>query len=185
MSQYKHLTEINLSANAYVTKLGTNNGIIISDDGLHNWTSNEAIISTYFYAKNAFKFDLFIKCYVPNGESELQMTLDRTLFSVSGSVKVSGTQFQSFKVGSYEILSKGYHRIDLRGVSKTGQYFADVSQLLIGQNTTEDNVVAVDKNTDRRTPSIHLQYVLPKDNIEYYYNEVTVVNGFDPKVKAN
>ena len=178
--QLRRFTEVSLSANAFVTKRGKNGTELIGSDGLHNWTSDETIISIYFFSKSGVKFDLLIKCKVlPNGESKLQLTLD----GISHSVSVIGTEYHTFPVGSYEVKSRGYHKIDLKGVNKSGSYFADVSHLVFGQPSTDASIEGIAANPDRSTPALHLWYDLPTNshqNVEYYYNEVNVVKEEDP-----
>ena len=178
-SSYKHTTAVNLSANGFVTKRGKNDGLTIGSDGLNDWTSNESIVSVYFYANKPFKFDLLIKCKVTSGESNVQITMDDKPEPIE-TVNVIGVQYQTIKVGSVEVTSIGYHRIDMKGVTRTGQTFADISQLMIAENTDEQNVKVLSSKHDRRVPQIQLWFVLPKMTPEFFYNEVTVPFGFDP-----
>ena len=112
ISTYKHTTAINVSANGFVTKRGKNDGFTIGSDGLKDWTSNESIVSVYFYANKPFKFDLMIKCKVNSGESNVLFTLDDKPEPIE-TVTVSGVQYQIIKVGLVEVKNKGYHRIDM------------------------------------------------------------------------
>lgn len=176
---YKHVTAANLSANAYVTHRGKTDSIKITGDGLHDWTSDESIVSVYFYANNAFGFDLLLKCKVSSGKSEVRISLDGKPVP-NGTVTIAGNEYRTIKVCSIQVPNKGYHRIDLKGVTRSGPNFGDVVQVLFGEKSTDGSVKVMASNGNRRVPQIQLWYGLPKTTLEFFYNEVTVISGFDP-----
>jgi len=175
---------ISLSANGWVTKHADNAPEVITDLGLGNWTTHESIISVYFHCSKSGQIDVSLRCKVPVGKSRLQLSIHKTALKVD----VTGDQYNVVKVGQFLIQHSGYVKLDMQGVSKTGNYFADVSHLVISGELVDSQSIAyiheepkADIYWSRRGPSIHLDYELPiKEQSEYYYNEVTVPLGFDP-----
>jgi hypothetical protein len=82
-------------------------------------------------------------------------------------------------VGTINVPAAGYVKVDLRGISKKGGYFGDVSALRVTSaaalNYAND---AANYYWSRRGPSVHLNYNAPA-NTEYFYNELTVPQGQD------
>lgn len=78
-------------------------------------------------------------------------------------------------VGSINIKQPGYVRIDLQGISKQGNTFGEVQQLIADNVTGKSNFVKdFSDYWGRRGPFVHLGYTLPKGDTEWFYNEVTV-----------
>jgi hypothetical protein len=96
---------------------------------------------------------------------------------------MSGTAFTTYNVGTVNITSPGYVKVNFQGVSKTGGYFADVSDLIISGPVVASNVQYANDSANfywsRRGPSVHLGYTAPA-NTQWFYNEVTVPVGQDP-----
>ena len=53
----------------------------------------------------------------------------------------------------------------MRGVSKSGQYFADVSQAMIGQFTEQNNVKYLEQYSDWQCTGLSLWYGLTTTNV--------------------
>ena len=74
----------------------------------------------------------------------------------------------------------------MKGISKTGSVYADVSDLIIQHIKPDSNIVYVKNGSSfhfgRRGPSVHLRYTVPdnlKSNISWFYNEITIPPGND------
>ena len=51
-------TQVPLGGNAYITTVSPTGDELIDDNGLHNWDSTQAVISTYFDVQQAGQLDL-------------------------------------------------------------------------------------------------------------------------------
>ena len=98
-------------------------------------------------------------------------------------ITIVNTEFDTVNAGNFTINNPGYQWIELRGISKSADVFAEVSNILIGGKATEGKVYFVkdDFYWGRRGPSVHLRYEVPSEagNIVWFYNEVTVPEGND------
>ncbi|MDF2188557.1 DUF5077 domain-containing protein [Paraflavitalea sp. CAU 1676] len=168
-----------LGGNAYITQKDAGAAEVIASYGLANWTSANTITSTYFRLGNTGQLTVAVKAKVPSGTSSIRVTVNGTPFTLSG---LTGKNAQTYTAGTVSITAAGYVKVDLQGISKTGGYFADVSDLVISGSATNSNVLyandAANYYWSRRGPSVHLGYSAPA-NTEWFYNEVTVPTGED------
>ncbi|MCD7936340.1 MAG: DUF3472 domain-containing protein, partial [Tannerellaceae bacterium] len=71
---------------------------------------------------------------------------------------------------------------DLKGVSKQGTEYPHLAELLIDGEAAAEPLNFV-RNFETywglRGPSVHLKYTLPEEDVEYFYNEITVPEGED------
>lgn len=169
-----------LGGNAYITHASPANDETITDTGLHNWDSSQAVISVYFDVQQAGELQLSLVGAL-NGASHslVRVSIDRQVRFVHlglGSPSV-------IPVGNFFIHKPGYVKVDLQGVSTDGAYYGDISGLQIaGSATAAGTVFANDPANfywSLRGPSVHLGYSVPA-NTEYFYSEVTVPKGQDP-----
>jgi hypothetical protein len=101
--------------------------------------------------------------------------------------KVTGSAVQEMPLGTISVKAAGYVRVDLQGLRKEGQVFAEVADLLVESEVADlklDYVKDAAENRfywGRRGPSVHLGYELPAGKtVEYFYNEVMVPEGQEP-----
>ncbi len=171
-------TSIPLGGNAFVTQAVSGGSEIITDNGLGNWTNVNAVTSVFFRLGQTGKLTLSVRAKVPSGKSAIKISLNGLNFTR----KLEGPGYKIYPVGSMMITSPGYYKVDLKGISKTGNYFADVSDIIISGPAASANVIFANdpKNFywSRRGPSVHLNYSAP-DNTEWFYNEITVPAGED------
>lgn len=157
---------INLSGNGYVTT--GQDGAVITDNGLEDWTSPESVISVYFYLHEPSKADLSL---LAKGDSQIMVSYGKKSFKVN----LHSEDYKQVPVGKIDIKKPGYVKVDLQGISKKGTYFGDVKQLLVDNVTGPSNYVKdFSDYWGRRGPSVHLAYTLPEGDTEWFYNEVTV-----------
>lgn len=171
-----------LGGNAWVHSAGKNDSTIITDSGLINWQHKETVISVYVYFNKKGAVSISPDLIVPGGGSSISIAVDgkKHEFSMAG-------QINDYRFSSWKINHTGYTRIDLQGISRTGNEFARVKELLIEGDAVDDSTAFVKNNEDnyfywgRRGPSVHLNYQLPDtaNNIEWFYNEVTVPKSND------
>jgi hypothetical protein len=168
---------IPLGGNAY-----TNAPAAITDDGLTSWASPSTITSIYFRINVPQTFDVSLRMQAPKGKSEISVSANNTTFKKQFQQPVSGV----VHIGKFNIAKPGYVKIDLKGISKTGNVYADVSDLIIQYTKKDTGIVYVKHGSSfhfgRRGPSVHLRYDVPenlKNNISWFYNELTIPEGND------
>lgn len=163
---YSETLEINLSGNGYVTKY--REGAKITKNGLEDWTSPESVISIYFYIHQPNEADLSL---MAKGNSEIEVKYENKDFKI----KLNSDAYSIIPIGKIYIKNPGYVRIDLQGISKKSAYFGEVKQLIVENVEGESNYVKdFSDYWGRRGPSVHLKYTLPQEDIEWFYNEITV-----------
>ncbi|MCD8184383.1 MAG: DUF5077 domain-containing protein [Bacteroides sp.] len=157
---------IGVSGNGYATEQRT--GARITQRSLSHWTDANSIVSVYFYVQQPTKADLSLYA---KGNSEIKVSYGKKNFKV----KLNSDALTQVPVGSINIKQPGYIRIDLQGISKQGNTFGEVQQLIADNVTGKSNFVKdFPDYWGRRGPSVHLGYTLPEGDTEWFYNEVTV-----------
>lgn len=166
LSAQPKLLQIGVSGNAYVTSCPDSTQI--TEDGIVDWTNPQTVISIYFYLHQPEKADLSLYA---KGDSEIKVSYGGKSFKV----RIQSADYARVPVGTIDITKPGYVRIDLQGISRTGNSFGDIKQLLVGNVAGESNYVKdFSDYWGRRGPSVHLAYDLPEGDTEWFYNEVTV-----------
>jgi hypothetical protein len=152
---------------------------MIADSGLSRWVDSTTIIRTFFWTEQAGEIGLGLRARVTGGRSRLAVTLGNLTTDVS----LSNARFDTIPVGHFVVRTAGYQRVDLRGIEKTGETFAEVTDLLISGSATKGNVSFVRNEFywGRRGPSVHLNYGVPAgaDDVRWFYNEITVPDRED------
>ncbi|MBB6501931.1 DUF3472 domain-containing protein [Pedobacter cryoconitis] len=175
---------IALGGNAWVKKTAAANEVI-NANGLANWTSTASVTSIYFRTEKPGNVTLSLRMKVPSGKSTFKVSVGTSSITKSA----SNAAFDTVAIGNFNIPAKGYVKVDLQGLTKTGSYFGDVSDLIISGQPVTDSLSYVKDNIDqrfywgRRGPSVHVNYTLPdaiKNNVEWFYNEINVPVGMDP-----
>ncbi|UYQ94058.1 DUF5077 domain-containing protein [Chitinophaga horti] len=170
-----------LAGNGFVTTIAGGSGEVITGNGLGNWTNAGSITSVYFRLGLTGTLNVSVRAKVaPSGSSNIKVTVNGTVFNKT----ITGSNYATHSIGSVTVGSAGYIKVDLQGVSKTGSYFGDVSDIVISGGATASNVVyandAANYYWSRRGPSVHLGYPVPSGNTaEWMYSELTVPTGED------
>lgn len=158
--------EIGMSGNSYVTR--QHDGARITDKGLAHWTDPKSVVSVYFYLHEPTTADLSL---LAKGHSEIKVSYGKKHFKV----RLDSDDFTQVPVGRISVDKSGYVRIDLQGLSKEGESFGRVKQLVAANVTGKSNYVTNFADYwGRRGPSVHLAYKMPAGDTEWFYNEVTV-----------
>lgn len=191
---------IPLAGNTYLT--AADGKANFSDKGILRWENGKkAVFSTYFKIGKPGKLVLALKgtggqggtferdgktyrSVHPDGKkgltgkSEIKITAGGKSFTV----KLTGNEPAVYPVGTVKIPEAGYVRIDLEGISHTEGSYPQLDCFLIGGEAAEGEINCV-KNFStywgRRGPSVHMNYELPREKVQYFYNEVTVPEGED------
>lgn len=174
-AQTTYTDTIPLGGNAYA-----NGKAEITDKGLVNWTGLSTI-SIYFRTDIPQTFDVSLRLQT-EGNSEIQLSLGNTSFTK----QISNTNFEDVSFGKLSVKKRGYVKIDLKGIRKTGSMFANVFALILQHEKRDTSLVYVKQGSSfhfgRRGPSVHLRYPPPdelKNDVHWFYNEITVPVGND------
>jgi hypothetical protein len=159
-------TIVTLAGNAYITA-GSSASIDENKCAIRHWNDKETVISFYFYAKKSGKIDVALQA---KGHSRIEVSL----LGKSKKVTLDSDELTRIKLGTFKVKQPGYVKMDIRGLKiNEGKTFGSVAAVYVSEEVAR---VSPDFSTHfgRRGPSVHLGYVLPKENIEWFYNEVTV-----------
>ena len=147
---------------------------VITKDGITNWQDANDTIRTYFYTEKEaiIPFGIVVK-----GTSDINVSYN----GKTESLKLNNTEFDTIYIGNYVSSKKGYNHIDLKGVSKTNEIFAEVKNFVFKQpqDSTLVKYIKDDFYFGRRGPSTHLVYETPTDDIEWFYNEIEINKNQD------
>lgn len=155
----------------------------INNAGLTSWSSGSDVITLYFRTEAAGDITLSLKLNVPEGNSVLGLkAAGKTFIS-----RINNRQPETIKIGTIQIKNFGYVKVELRGISKTGAVFAELSDLIASGSSLEKGAAYVKTNEGNyfywghRGPSVHLKYEIPKaaENVAWFYNEISVPVGQD------
>jgi len=163
-----------------------NNGAqaVINEKGLTNWVSDKDVITVYLRPETTGNLNIALKLLVPDGKSVISIVVGKKMFSKT----VSNKDTAIVKFGNITIDKAGYISLKLQGVSKTGKEYALVTDVIANGTSLAKGAAYVKNNQGNyyywghRGPSVHLNYEAPeeaKNNIEWFYNEVTVPVGED------
>jgi hypothetical protein len=172
--------KIPLAGNAFITKNVVKGTEKISEKGLVGWTNKDAFISCYVKISKTGLLNISIKARTPSSQkSSITVTVNNSSFTAN----LSEATWKTTSIGSISVDKPGYIKIDLQGISRTGSYFAEVSDIILnGESTMGENYFANDSANfywSRRGPSCHLNYTTPNTDKEYFYSELTVPVGED------
>lgn len=161
-------------------KFTRNGGIIKS--GIREWNNAEASFKSFFRIANPGILKLWVNAEVPEGTSSLEI-------SIAGKVQqveLTNHKMQDIYVGEWNLLDTGYVAITLKGLTKRGESFANISDYKIAGSAINEGTRFVRNDEGsffywgRRGPSVHLGYQVPQDiDAKWYYNEIMVPEGED------
>lgn len=172
-----------LGGNSWVTVKANNGEEEVTDMGWENWEHADAVWSIYISVQKTGVLKIAALLNVPSGVSKIKWTIN----GVSKIVTAKGSASKELEIGQWNISKPGYIKIDAQGISKTGDLFATVSELRLTGTATAGQTAFVKNNDDnyfhwgRRGPSVHINYDISgvNDDIEWFYNEITVPTGND------
>ena len=156
----------------------------INDTGLTEWSDSKDTISVYVRPENTGDLNIALKMLVLQGTSKISLAVGNEI--ITKTINNPTTNIINF--GKIAIKNPGYIKINLYGISKTGNVYAEVSDVILSGEALAKGASYVKNNEGNyyywghRGPSVHLNYKLPsvaKNNVEWFYNEVTVPVGQD------
>ncbi|HVT85785.1 MAG TPA: DUF3472 domain-containing protein [Chitinophagaceae bacterium] len=172
-----------LGGNSWVTVKAPGEIEEVTNDGWINWKNPDAVFSTYMKLAKPGTLNVYALLNVPDGKSIVECSINK----ISKKVTLSGKENQEQFLGTWNISSSGYIKIDIKGIKRSGKIFASVSELHISGSAVDANTAYV-KNNDgnyfywgRRGPSVHINYDTTEtgNDAEWFYNEITVPAGND------
>ncbi|MBQ8364968.1 MAG: DUF3472 domain-containing protein [Bacteroidaceae bacterium] len=137
---------------------------------MRNWNSTETVVSYYFKAEKCGKMNIALRA---KGHSQIEVSL----LGKKKKIKLDSDTLVRVKVGTFKVKNPGYVKMDIRGVKiNEGHSFGNVAAVIVGGEVAPVINVAPDFSSHfgRRGPSVHLAYRLPKEDVEWFYNEVVV-----------
>jgi hypothetical protein len=166
-----------VAGNTYVTNAAAS--ARVSARGIESWTGEQAILSSWFKTSRSGALDLYVKASAKGGASEINVSCAGRSFRV----QVDQTEETILPLGRIETPAEaGYIRIDMQGLKKNGAQFANVSGFYLSGPAAVEPLYFV-RNFEAywglRGPSVHLKYSLPSQEVEYFYNELTIPEGQD------
>lgn len=169
-----------LAGNTWATPANGNRQLI-TNAGIGNWTDAGIQFNTWLRISRPGTLVIRVKAR-SGGKSELQLNIHE----VKKRFTVNGTDWQWRDAGKWQVKDTGYTRIQLSGLSKTTETFAEIASYEISGTAIDAPVNYVPNNEGnffywgRRGPSVHLNYpVADSIKAEWYYNEITVPEGQD------
>jgi hypothetical protein len=173
-------------ANKQLLPIGGNawveNGGEITEDGLIDWTSPNTVCKVYLRPNKSGELKLSLLLNAEGSQSRIKVTV----LQETKTIDVEGNKQKEFYVGAWNLNSAGYVMITIQGLSKTQASFGALYSLGISGTAIGKGSSFVANNKDdyfywgRRGPSVHLNYDADGiNNIEWFYNEVTVPAGND------
>ncbi|MBU1013244.1 MAG: DUF3472 domain-containing protein [Bacteroidetes bacterium] len=167
------------SGNSWVVNDPFQSSEVISSDGITNWTNQDQIIRTYFYVDKPGQISLSLKIKTEKGSSVIKVGVG----DFSKNIIINNAEFEQIDIGNFEVHSAGYHFIELKGLEKEGNTFADVMEIKLTYDSSKNAIkyIADDFYFGRRGPSTHLLFQTPPeiDDIEWFYNEIEIDENQD------
>ncbi|MBD1393585.1 DUF3472 domain-containing protein [Mucilaginibacter glaciei] len=155
---------------------------VITDDGLTKWSDPKAVTVVYFRTDLPQTFKLSLRLRVPVGKSRIRITAGTTIFNKT----ITNAAFDTISIGELTVTTPGYIKISLKGLSKTGNVYAEVTDLIVENVNPDDQLTYVKTGSSfhfgRRGPSVHLRYAVPaavKQDVKWFYNEIEVPQKMD------
>ena len=160
---------VTLSGNAYITSGQT---AFIDEDhsAIRNWNDKETVISFYFRTIESGNMDIALQA---KGKSRIEVSL----LGKKKKVTLNSETLSRIELGTFKVKNPGYIKVDVRGLKiNEGDDFGSIESVIVGGNVSPVVSVTSDFSSHfgRRGPSVHLNYSLPEENIEWFYNEIVV-----------
>lgn len=170
----------------------SNQGGRIDSNGIAGWNDGEEWFDTWLRVTATGKLRVWVCAAVPGGKSaaagksKLSVVLGSGGTSKGVGLEVAGSDRKWYDAGLFTITDTGYQCIRIKGLSRSGPYYAQIPAIVVQGPPLDGQTAYVPNNEGnffhwgRRGPSVHLNYALPAGAAaEWFYNEVTVPEGQD------
>ncbi|MDN3583143.1 DUF3472 domain-containing protein [Mucilaginibacter flavus] len=155
---------------------------IITDEGLTHWTSAASVSTIYFRVSVKQPIQLFLRLRVHQGESTIRVTFGNKIIDK----KINNTVFDTIAIGKINVARPGHVKVNLQGIAKAGDVYADVTDVIIKTNKADNDMAYVKQGSSfyfgKRGPSVHLRFDVPRNvqgKVKWFYNEIHVPKGGD------
>lgn len=179
IKQSNYSVAIPFYGNSWVINEGKSVDGIISPDGVKNWRNGNELIRFFFKTEKTGDLNLALKARSEKGKSSVRVQLN----GQSETVIIKTDTFSVIPVGSFHVSKPGYQVVEIQGIKKQGEDFAELSDLMIGGEAAQGKIYFVrdDFYWGQRGPSVHLNYPMPENSGDalYFYNEMTIPEGND------
>jgi hypothetical protein len=167
-------SEIKTTGNSWLVNNVHKSSEVITQDGITNWLDANDTIRTYFYTEKEISIPFGI---IAKGVSEIKVSFNNQ----TEIIKLTSSDYDTLYVGNYRSSGKGYNHIDLIGIFKADNAFAEIKSIVFKQpkNSSIVKYIKDDFYFGRRGPSTHLVYEPPTDNIEWMYSEIEIDQNQD------
>ncbi len=153
----------------------------ISGEGITNWRGTASEFTIYFQTDSTCTVAAGLELSAANN-SAISITINNKNYPL----KISGSRLQEILLQKTFTLQRGYTKIVLKGLQKSGEQFPFIKNLVIKTAAPASAFHFVKEDSGnrfywgRRGPSLHLSYEAPADkNIAWFYSELTVPEGGD------
>lgn len=177
-SQDTNTQVISASANSWVIDDVFKSSKVISSQAIDNWSNPGHVIRTFFYLEQPGEISIAINAKVKSGTSKIAVSFD----GYEQNLMLSNSSFSHIQLGKYIIENSGYHYIELKGLFKESDSYAEIKEVLVLQeeNSIPAKFIKDDVYFGRRGPSTHLVYQVPEDgDVAWFYNEIEIDEGQD------
>lgn len=165
---------IPIGGNTYLTS--GNNGLV-TNQGITKWSAYDSVFSTYFASDSDFNAEIYVRVKSNQGRSKIKVIVNDLEEST---IEVNSTSYVTISVGSFQINADNYNKIDLIGIERSGNEFAEVSDIMISApDFIQFNFVRNNQDNNfhwgRRGASVHLRHQFPPNtDIQWFYSEINV-----------
>ena len=102
----------------------------ISEKGISGWKDDAIYFKTFFYPKQTGEISVSVKLKSSDGNSKISLRLDSSGKSYEVAVNKTAA-FVILPVGTFEVNTASYHFVQIKGISKTGNYFPEIESIII------------------------------------------------------
>ncbi len=152
--------------------------LMISEEGITNWSLSNQIIHTYFHCSQPGEIYIALR----TKSNPPTSTIEVSIGGQHKQIELTTSEYDDSYVGKFNITKAGYQELKIRGLSKSGNEFADVKEIALSiPDDMEVNFAKDDFHWARRGPSVQLFFNKPEhaDDIEWYFSEILVPENQD------
>ncbi|MFV0419449.1 MAG: DUF3472 domain-containing protein [Dysgonomonas sp.] len=173
-----NIASIPMHGNTYITS-GQRIRDFINVDGINEWSNQTVKFSSWFKVMKDGNLNVSLRAKTFGEGSKIKVIINGSPFTM----ELKNKTWAIILVGQVKIAKAGYVHVEFEAIEKKGDFFADISDIVISGTPAEEPLCFVrefETYWGRRGPSVHMGYTLPEnENIEWFYNEVTVPEGQD------
>jgi hypothetical protein len=173
--KYPHEIVIPMGGNTF--QVAGKTVVEIQDKGILNWQYSDTEFAVYVSLPTPKTMHLSLNILPQLADAKMDISINEK----KEKLNILKDNKDTIVVGLFDF-KEGYNKITLKGISKKGINFAQITQLILQYDgdSLATNFVRDNEGNNfywgRRGPSVHLKYAIPKDkNFKWLYNELTVL----------